>query len=69
MFGRYPCCDYCNNALRFLIDGEPEIAFEEIVHAIRAADGYFHEDLTKEVEKRMRKGELNERSIGPYYGL
>lgn len=53
MFGRYPSCDLCNNALRFLMEGKTDIAFEEIVHAISKADGYFHEDIAKEIEKRM----------------
>lgn len=52
-FGRYPSCDMANNALRFLIQNNVEAAFEEIVHSISKADGYFHEDIVDEVKKRM----------------
>ena len=52
-FGRYPSCDLCNNALRFIAEGKIDIAFQEIVYAIHEADGYFHEDVLKEVKKRM----------------
>ncbi len=52
-FGRYPSCDMCNNALRFLLDGKSKEAFEEIVHAISKADGYFHADIADKVKERM----------------
>ncbi len=52
-FGRYPSCDMANNALRFLLQNKPEIAFEEIAHAIVKAGGYFHEDIADAVKKRM----------------
>ena len=42
-FGRYPSCDLCNNALRFILDGKPDVAFKEIAQAILKADGYFHD--------------------------
>ena len=51
LFGRYPSCDMLNNALRFLRDGELDVACSEIVFAIDKADGYFHEDLVPTVEK------------------
>ena len=44
LFGRYPCCDLLNNALRFLREGETDEAVEEIIFAIEKAGGYFHED-------------------------
>ncbi len=50
LFGRYPSCDHCNNALRFIANGKPDEAFREIVHAIQAADGYFHEDVADTIE-------------------
>ena len=53
LFGRYPSCDLCNNALRFILDGKPDIAFEEIVYAISKANGYFHEDIARAVNERM----------------
>lgn len=52
-FGRYPSCDLCNNALRLIINGKPEEAFKEIVHAIEEADGYFHDDLVDVVKDKM----------------
>ena len=52
-FGRYPSCDMCNNALRFILDGKPDLAFEEIAHAIIKADGYFHEDIAEKVREKM----------------
>ena len=52
-FGRYPSCDLCNNALRFMLEGKNDVAFEEIVHAISKAGGYFHEDIFEAVKKKM----------------
>ena len=52
-FGRYPACDLCNNALRFILAGKPDIAFEEIAQAIVKADGYFHEDIAEAVRQKM----------------
>lgn len=52
-FGRYPSCDLANNALRFLLQNKPEVAFKEIAHAISKAGGYFHEDIADAVKKRM----------------
>lgn len=50
LFGRYPLCDMLNNALRFLMNGRPEEAVEEIALAISEADGYFHDDVAQFVE-------------------
>ena len=52
LFGRYPSCDMLNNALRFLRDGENDLAIEEIIAAIDKADGYFHEDLMSFVDTK-----------------
>lgn len=49
-FGRYPSCDLCNNALRFILKGDPDGAFKEIVRAIQEADGYFHDDIAEIVQ-------------------
>lgn len=51
-FGRYPCCDHLNNALRFLLRDDKNVAhaIEEIYWAIIKADGYFHEDIAEKVE-------------------
>ena len=50
-FGTYPSCDLLNNALRFINDGEIDVACFEIVQAIEKADGYFHKDVVPFVEK------------------
>ena len=34
IFSEYPCVDYLHNALRFLSNGEPDVAYEEICHAL-----------------------------------
>lgn len=53
VFGRYPSCDLCNNALRFLLEGKTDVAFQAIVHAISTANGYLHEDIAEEVKRKM----------------
>ncbi len=45
-FGRYPCCDMINNAIRFISDGKYNHAIEELYQAIQKADGYLYEDLS-----------------------
>ena len=58
LFGRYPSCDMLNNALRFIRDGNTDLAVEEIVFAIDKANGYFHEDNVQFVnDARMRWAE------------
>ena len=59
LFGRYPCCDLLNNALRFIFrdnelsKNELEAA-SEIIVAIHKARGYFHKDLKEKVEFVMK---------------
>ena len=53
IFGRYPCCDLLNNALRSLLKGKNDDAFCEIVYAIRKANGYFHMDIAEKIEEKM----------------
>lgn len=51
-FKEYPCNDYLNNALRFLLrnaDGDRENAIEEIVHAVIKADGYLFDDVAEKI--------------------
>lgn len=50
LFGRYPCCDLINNAIRLIIDGETDYAVEELLQTIWKAGGYLHEDLQTEVK-------------------
>ena len=56
IFGRYPCCDLVNNAIRCIMDGQTDSAIEELYQAIGKADGYLHEDIADrvyEVNKRL----------------
>ena len=36
---QYPCIDYLHNALRFIAEGKPEIAYSEICNAITKSGG------------------------------
>lgn len=49
IFGRYPCCDLINNAIRFILDGKTDLAVDELLQVIWKADGYLREDLTERV--------------------
>lgn len=51
IFGRYPCCDLVNNAIRFILKGEYDLAISELVCAIHEANGYIHEDVSKEANE------------------
>lgn len=51
LFGRYPCCDMVNNAIRHILNGDKEDAVEELLQTIFKANGYLHEDLKDEVWK------------------
>ena len=55
VFGRYPCCDLINNAIRFIINGKPDIAIEELLQAIWKADGYLHKDIEDKVVEVHKK--------------
>ena len=45
VFGRYPCCDLINNAIRFILDGKTDSAIEDLLQTIWKSGGYLHEDL------------------------
>lgn len=51
VFGRYPCCDMVNNAIRDILNGRPDDAVEELLQTIYKVDGYLHEDLQVKVEE------------------
>ena len=56
IFGRYPCCDLVNNAIRFILAGKTDIAVEELLQSIWKSNGYLHEDLedrVMEIHKRI----------------
>lgn len=64
-YGKYPCVDLLNNAIRFLQrnggeNANDELAIEEIVYAISKADGRFHED----VKSRLLQKEKWKRYFG-----
>lgn len=60
IFGRYPCCDMVNNAIRFVLDGKTDAAVEELVQCIYKSDGYLYEDLQEKVN------EVHERYLDEY---
>ena len=56
IFGRYPCCDLVNNAIRFILDGKTDSAIEELLQVIWKSNGYMHNDIVcqvNEVHKRV----------------
>ena len=55
IFGKYPCCDLLNRALRFLLDNDSVSAAEDIVLAIEKADGYFYEDVAEKLGIKLKK--------------
>ena len=58
IFGRYPCCDMVNNAIRFILEGKNDAAIEELLQVIWKSDGYLYEYLEKpvtEVHERVWK--------------
>lgn len=63
VFGRYPCCDMVNNAIRDILNGEQDSAIEELLQTIWKADGYLYEDLKDKVEE-IHKRIWDERKKG-----
>lgn len=51
VFGRYPCCDLINNAIRYILNGNTDSAIEELLQAIWKSGGYLHEDLKTKVNE------------------
>lgn len=56
-YGNYPCNDYLNNALRFLLcDDDPHRpavahAISEICYCIQRADGKFADDVAEKLKE------------------
>ncbi len=48
IWGRYPCCDLVNNAIRDILNGDSDGAISELLTAIIKACGYVHEDISEE---------------------
>ncbi len=51
IFGRYPCCDLVNNAIRCILNGDTDGAIEDLLQAIWKSNGYLYEELNEEVTK------------------
>ena len=51
IFGKYPCCEHINNAIRHCLYGETDYAIEELLQVILKSDGYLHSSLSDKVEK------------------
>lgn len=47
VYGEYPVCDHLNIALRKLLDSAEKnrVAIEEILYAIKKANGYIYDDV------------------------
>ena len=56
IFGRYPCCDLLNRALRYMLDNNQVKAAESIVLAIEKAGGYFYEDVAERLNIKPKEG-------------
>ena len=59
LLGKYPCNDYLNNALRFLLSENPNIdkAISEIKYAIQKSGGVIFDDVLVKLNERVNKGE------------
>ena len=55
VFGRYPCCDMVNNAIRFILNGKADCAIEELLQAIWKSDGYVHDDIVCQVNEAHKR--------------
>ena len=49
IWGRYPCCDLVNNAIRDILSGNSDNAISELLTAITKAGGYVHDDIAKDL--------------------
>lgn len=61
-YGKYPCVDYLNNALRSLLkDENPNVhAINEIVFCIKHADGEIHDDVLQGLDEMQKHNETND---------
>lgn len=51
----YPCSDYLHNALHFIANGKPQVAYDEVCWAIIKSGGtltYEEEQLRSDVENK-----------------
>ncbi len=55
IYGEYPCSDYINNALRFLLESDDPHhllianAIGELCYCISKANGYYHDDVARKL--------------------
>lgn len=57
IFSDYPCADYLHNALRFIQNGKPDVAYTEICHALlRSGDKLSSEEEAtfKQIQEKYR---------------
>lgn len=56
VFSQYPCSVFLHNALRFITEGKPEVAYEEICWAlVRSGAELSKEEKTRFEELRVLK--------------
>lgn len=55
IFGRYPCSDMVNNAIRLILEGKIDYAIEELLQTLWKADGYLHEDIKDKVNENHNR--------------
>ena len=58
--GEYPCIDYVNNAMRYLMHDPPlvEVALEELYWAVTKSGGRFYDDVKTKYEKLAAQGKV-----------
>ena len=56
MLSRYPCSAFLHNALSFISQNKPEVAYEEICYAIKRSGGVLTEEENRIFENIKLKG-------------
>ena len=54
IWGRYPCCDLVNSAIRGILDGNYDEAVRDLRAAVIKSNGYFYEDVAKRLNLEER---------------
>ncbi len=58
IFSEYPCSVYLHNALRFITNNKPDVAYEDICHALMKAG----DELSDEEKRILKEIQANKRS-------